>query len=268
MLAPAVTRRGLVALMNAVSASAAARFGTHARSARMLRPLVNALLPTAPTTVVVRAGAARGTRLRIDPRHEKFYWTGLYEVGVQETFVRVLRPGATVWDVGAHIGFFTALAARCVGPGGRVHAFEPLPANRIRLLETIELNRLGVEVHPTAVAGRAGTRQLYGHSSTSMWSLVERTGAQRVEVPCVTLDDLLAERSFGIPALVKIDAEGAELDILRGGLRLVTETSAVLVVEFHDAEVVEEARSLLPGHAFEALSDRHWLLRGVARGAR
>jgi len=71
MLALAVTRRGLVALMNAVPASAAGRLDTSGRPARVLRPLVNVLLPTAPTTVVVRAGATRGTRLRIDPRHEK-----------------------------------------------------------------------------------------------------------------------------------------------------------------------------------------------------
>ncbi len=251
--------------MNAVPASVAARFDPFARLSRVLRPLVNALLPAAPTTITVRSGPARGTRLRIDPRHEKFYWTGIHEVGVQETFVRLLRSGATVWDVGAHIGFFTALAARCVGPGGHVHAFEPLPANRIRLLETIELNGLGaVEVHPTAVASRAGTRQLYWHSSTAMWGLVERANVQHIEVPCVTLDGLLAERSFGIPALVKVDVEGAELEVLRGGLRLITETSAVLVVEFTDAGVVAEARSLFPGHAFEALSDRHWLLRGAA----
>jgi hypothetical protein len=61
-----------------------------------------------------------------------------------------------------------------------------------------------------------------------------------------------------------VDAEGAELELLPGGLRLVTETGAVPIVEFTDAEVVEEARSLLPGHGFEALSDRHWLLRGAA----
>ncbi len=256
-----------MALLNAVPASVAARFDPSARLSRILRPLVNALLPTAPTTVVVLTGPARGTRLRIDPRHEKTYWTGVHQVGLQEAFVRLLRPGATVWDVGAHIGFFTALAARCVGPGGRVHAFEPLPANRIRLLETIEMNGLeAVEVHPTAVADRAGTRQLYGHSSTSMWSLVERANVQHIEVPCVTLDGLLAERSFGIPALVKVDVEGAELDVLRGGLHLITETSAALIVEFTDAEVVAEARSLFPGQIFEALSDSHWLLRRAARG--
>lgn len=258
-------KRGFVGLMNGVPGAAAKRFDTSSRSARLLRPLVNVLLPTVPTTVVVRAGAMRGTRLRIDPRNEKFYWTGLYEVGVQEAFVSALRSGATVWDVGAHIGFFTALAARSVGPGGRVHAFEPMRANRMRLLETIELNGLEeVDVHPTAVAGEAGTRPFYAHSSTSMWSLVERNGASWIEVPCVTLDDLLADGSLGIPALVKIDAEGAELDILRGGQRLVTETSAVLVIEFTDDEAVREARRLLPHHTLEPLSDRHWLLRGAA----
>jgi hypothetical protein len=92
MLAPALARRGLVALMNAVPASAAVRFDTSGRPARALRPLVNALLPTAPTTVVVRAGAARGTRLRIDPRHEKFYWTGSTNTEVVEQ-ARSTLPG-------------------------------------------------------------------------------------------------------------------------------------------------------------------------------
>ena len=245
MPAPTAVTRGLVALMNAVPSAAAVHFDTSARSTRVLRPLVNALLPTAPTTVVIRAGPVQGTRLQIDPRREKFYWTGRYETGVQDAFVRVLHPGATAWDVGAHIGFFTALAAQCVGRSGRVHAFEPLPANRARLLKTIELNGLaGVEVHPNAVAAFAGTRQLFGHPSTSMWSLIEGASAERVEVQCVTLDGLLSEGSCSIPALVKIDAEGAELDILRGGLRLANTTDAAFVVEFNDAETVAEARAL------------------------
>ena len=265
MFGRGVTRRGLVAVMNSVPTAAAERFDTSSRSARMLRPLLNTLLPPTPTTVVVRAGALRGTQLRIDPRSEKFYWTGLYEVSVQEALVRLLRPGMTVWDVGAHIGFFSAFAARLVRPGGRVHAFEPLTANRVRLLENIGLNRLEeVEVHSTALADRAGAKRLYGHPSTSMWSLVERAAAERVEVQCLSLDDLLVSGSYGIPSLIKIDAEGAEVEILRGGLRLAMETKAMLIVEFTDASVLNEARLLLPGHAFEALSERHWLLQGAA----
>jgi FkbM family methyltransferase len=262
MLAP-VLRRGFVAVMNAMPAPAAALFGTSTRFARITRPLVNALVPPISAAVVVRSGPARGTRLRIHTHNEKFYWTGLHEVAVQEAFVRLLRPGDTVWDVGAHIGFFSALAARCVGQSGRVHAFEPLRANRVRLLETIEQNGLDrVEVHPSAVAGRAGTKELYGHPASAMWSLVGRSGVhERVEVQCVTLDDLFADGALGVPALVKLDVEGAELEILRGAGRLLNETDAMLLVEFTDDQLVDEARSLLPRHTFEALSDTHWLLR-------
>jgi SAM-dependent methyltransferase len=157
-------------------------------------------------------------------------------------------------------------------PGWCPHRFVGLKARPLTAVETTIFQRPRDENMNKRAEGNgleswnppAGTRELYGHSSTSMWSLVEQASAQRVEVPYVTLDDLLAECSVGIPSLVKIDAEGAELDILRGGLHLATETRAVLVVEFTDAEVVEETRALLPGHASEALTDRHWLLRGPA----
>jgi FkbM family methyltransferase len=247
--------------MNAVPASAAARFPTTGRPARVLRPVVNALLPGAPTTVEVRAGAARGIRLRIDPRREKFYWTGLYETGVQDVFERILAAGDTVWDIGAHVGFFTALAARCVGPTGRVHAFEPQPANRARLEETVALNGLEcVAVHALALAGQAGTMMLYGHGSTSMWSLVERPDVDSVPVTCTTLDDLAANGRFGVPRLVKIDAENTEIEILRSGRALAESANVAFVVELGTGPEVEAAGDLLPNHGFRRLSARHWLL--------
>lgn len=246
---------------NSLPGPIAARLRHDSQPARVARPLVNRLLPEHSVEAVVRSGPGRGIVLPIHPRREKFYWTGAHEIRVQEIFARLLRPGAVVWDIGAHIGFFSALAARLVCPGGKVHAFEPLPANRVRLRKTIELNGIReIQVHPTAIASRSGARQLYGHPSTSMWSLVERRDAQRFEVPCVSLDDLLSDGSFGIPALVKIDAEGAELDILWGAGRLLSETSAALIVEFNDERSLNEARSLLPSRSFEELSDSHWLL--------
>lgn len=101
MRASVVARRGLVALMNAIPASAAAHFDPSARLARLSPPLANPLLPAAPTMVIVRGGPAQAARLRIDPRRQKFYAPGRYEVAVQETFVRLLRPGATFWVVSA-----------------------------------------------------------------------------------------------------------------------------------------------------------------------
>jgi len=261
MSAASVSSRVLVALMNSVPASAATRFEPTARSARIARRVLNPLLPSATTTVVVRAGNAKGLRVCIDPRNEKFYWTGRYEPGVQDAFVRLLHPGATVWDVGAHIGFFTALAARCVGPTGTVHAIEPLAANRARLARTIRANRLmNVHVHAAALAREPGRSKLRVHASTSMASLGSETGVG-VEVTCFSLDDMLVRGSYGTPLLVKIDAEGAEIDILRGGLSLARGTDAAFIVEFHHPHAVDEARELLATHTFESLSNRHWLLQ-------
>jgi FkbM family methyltransferase len=257
--------RGLVALMDRAPAWIAMSFETSTRLTRVVRPLVNPLLPKALTTVQVRAGAARGMRLRIDPRREKYYWTGLYENAVQDAFVGLLHPGATVWDIGAHIGFFTGLAARCVGPEGLVHAFEPMPANRMRLLDTVEMNQLKqVQVHAVAVAERTGTRHLYANPSTSMSSLVCHAGARTLEVSTVALDELLECQSYGIPSLVKIDAEGSELEILRGGLHLLAIPHVALLVEFNDATSAKTASALFPARRLEQLSKAHWLVRGAS----
>src|SRR5918999_6019296 len=99
----------LIRAANALPAPIAARLGHNSHATRLMRPLVNCLMPARYVEAVVRSGPGRGIVLPIQPRAEKFYWTGAYELGVQETLVRLLRPGAIVWDVGANIGSFSAL---------------------------------------------------------------------------------------------------------------------------------------------------------------
>lgn len=255
----------LVNVMNRIPAPLAGRFRAGSLPARVLAPVLELGLPKRTVDVTVRSGPAAGLRLPIDPQREKFYWTGAYELEVQRVFEDILHPGACVWDVGAHVGFFTALGARTVGPGGLVYAFEPSPTNRARLVRTVELNGLEqVQVLSHAVAGRGGFRHLYDQGSSSTWSLVTPNRGPRVDVHCVTLDELFGGGSIEIPNLIKIDAEGAEPDILRGGLRLLAEPSVSVIVELNNPALVDEARSLLPGHRFEALSKSHWLLRKAA----
>jgi len=67
--------------------------------------------------------------LPIDHAHAGLIVRGALERPVQEAFRRLLAPGMTVWDVGANLGFFALVAARCVGPAGRVVAFEPVRAS-------------------------------------------------------------------------------------------------------------------------------------------
>ena len=227
---------------------------------RLLGPVVGRLLPERETVVTVRAGCGRGLKLVIDPRREKFYWTGTYEPHVQRAIVDSLAPGATFWDVGAHTGFFTMIAARHTGPTGHVVALEPASITRRRLEAGIALNGFrNVTVLPFALTATAGEAVLYRHGATSMWTLVPERGEEPGEsVETRTLAQLgdLGEP----PDLIKLDVEGAELEVLSTAAAFLHERRPPLIVEFTDPAMVSQARTMLRGYRFEQLGGAHWLL--------
>ena len=230
---------------------------------RMFKPLVNRLVPERPQTVTVRSGPARGLRIVIMPREEKFYWAGTYEPEVQRALSETLAPGATYWDVGAHAGFFACLASRLVGPDGRVIAFEPSPENLERLHRAVEMNAAAnIRVEPIAVAAQSGAAALYSHEHSSMWSLeASPEGGSAGTVPTRTLDELAAE--LPAPDLIKVDVEGGEIDVLSGGKRLLHEDRPTLLVEFHSDAILAQARALLDGYRFRRLGEAQWLLTAL-----
>jgi FkbM family methyltransferase len=250
----------IVALIDRTPAMLAGRLRVGARGSRFLARILNPLVPPGETVVTVRSGPASGMRIAIDPRREKYYWTGAFEPAVQRTLTRLLQPGMCFWDIGAHAGFMTILAARLTGDGGRVLAFEPAPPNRERLRTSVAANGLKtVEVHDVAVGATAGTSIMHHHGSTSMWTTIAQLGdVPGAEVRCRTLDDLASE--YAVPDLIKVDVEGAEADVLRGGCSLLGPGGPALLVEFNP-RTLEEARAVLPVHDFEQLDANHWLLK-------
>jgi FkbM family methyltransferase len=254
-----------VALLDRAPAALAARLRAGTRPARALALFVNAFLPRAETIVTIRSGAAAGLCIPIDPRREKFYWTGAYEPEVQRALVRLLRPGMTFWDIGAHAGFMTLLAARLVGERGLVHAFEPAEPTRQRLRTALRANdAANIVVYDVAVGATSGTTRLYSHDSSSMWTTVAELGeGPAVDVTARTLDELTEE--LGAPDVIKVDVEGAETDVLRGGSALLASGRSTLLVEFSSAALLEQARAVCPQHVFTQLDESHWLLEGRAR---
>src|SRR5690348_7048474 len=83
-----------------------------------------------PKSVVVsvRGGVNAGMKWRVGA-HTHGCWLGTYEKSKQQAVVRLVRAGMNVVDIGANAGFYTLAFSRLAGPGGRVWAFEPLPAN-------------------------------------------------------------------------------------------------------------------------------------------
>lgn len=256
------TKRAASSLLDRAPRGAVAAISRRPRAQRLFRPLLNVVLPSEVTTVTVRAGGGAGLKLVIDPQSEKFYWTGNHEPHIQEALKAELRPGMQFWDVGTHIGFFSLQAARLVGDGGCVRAFEPMPDNIDRIKRNIELNGASnVTVVPVAVSAEAGSATMYArHGSSLMWTLDPTLGdTPSGSVPLATLDSYLDE--FGVPDLVKIDAEGAEVDVLRGSSTLIAEGRTSFLVEFMSEDLENAGRELLAAYSFVPLGDNHWLLR-------
>ena len=142
-------------------------------------------------------------------------WLGTFEHEKLRHFVKRLRPGMTVWDLGANVGLYTLPSARAVGMAGRVFAFEPLARNLVYLNHHIALNALrNVTVCGVAVGGATQRVRMAGGDSPAEFHIDPDGG---VEVPAVALDDWRVRTACPLPDIVKIDVEGAEDAVLRGG---------------------------------------------------
>jgi FkbM family methyltransferase len=137
-----------------------------------------------------------------------------------------LHPGQTVLDVGAHHGFYSLLFSKCVGPTGKVFAFEPSPKERERLESHLKLNSCSnVQIEPNALGGAVDDRDLYvvkggDDSCNSLRPPAVPDPTEKVRVHISTMDEFLDSRSLTHVDFVKVDIEGAELDFLRGARKL------------------------------------------------
>ena len=182
---------------------------------------------------------------------------GALEPTVQEALRRHVAPGATVYDIGANIGFFSLLAARLAGPDGAVHAFEPLPAAVDALRGHVALNDARtVTVHEAAVGARSGRTQLMAVGDGSWSHLADRGRHPEtwdvLDVDIVTVDELVA-RGLPAPDVVKIDVEGAEIDVLDGMAETIREHSPVVLCELHGSNAEFLARVEAMGYVAQNL---------------
>ena len=181
-------------------------------------------------------------------------WLGSYEATKQRAFAAEVRPGAVVFDIGAHVGFYSLLAAILSRPGGRVFAFEPLPSNAANLRHHVALNHVAVEVMEAAVADRDADAQFEAGIDSYTGSL----GNQGAPVRVVTIDSLCTAAKLPQPDMVKIDVEGAEALVLRGARETIRLARPVVFVAVHGTAVRTECLELLQGFGYapEELSGR------------
>jgi FkbM family methyltransferase len=164
-----------------------------------------------------------------------------YEPDTTRLFHRLLRPGMTVIDIGAHAGYFSLIGASCVGASGKVYAFEPFPASFRQLQRNIELNGYkNIHAVRKAVSDKTGVHMLLvnpkGSDRHSLFAGESSWERESPEVETTCLDDFLEGCDWPRVDLIKMDIEGAEPAALTG-MKRTLEKCAVryIVTEFSPA---------------------------------
>jgi FkbM family methyltransferase len=173
-----------------------------------------------------------------DPENEHCPW----EPEVQTVIRRVVRPGDTVVDVGANEGLHTVLLSTLVGPEGTVYSIEPNP----ELLACLELTIRGLSnshLHGIACGREKTVMELFvpmDHARASLtdWTTVfgEGGAANRYTVPVERLETVVAKQ----PSFMKVDVEGAELDVFQGATDILNRKDAPIVL-FEELAVAAHA---------------------------
>lgn len=208
--------------------------------------------------------------MQLDP----FEWTqvdllqhGVIDEAVIAVLKRILRKGDCFIDAGAHVGFFSLIARKCVGGKGRVIAIDPQPYNCDRLLVNAALNDFSnIEVHIAALGAEERMIALPRQSATdsarlSLCLKPVNDQPQRFVVPLRRLDHLLRDADITAVRLLKIDVIGYELEVLRGVGEYLHNIDALLIEILDTTTAVSKALVAIlrdNGFAFETIDGDSW----------
>lgn len=189
------------------------------------------ILPDNAVVRVVR-GPARGMRW-IAGSSTHGFWLGYWELENQRRFASRLDAGDVVYDIGAHVGLYTLLSSRRVGPTGHVYAFEPSPRNADYLRYHIELNRLTNCTVIEAAVSMSSCSLAFDPTELDSAGHLSKSGALKVRA--ISIDEFASNARP--PTSMKINAEGAEMDVLNGGQATVSRCRPFIFLSTHSDEL-------------------------------
>jgi FkbM family methyltransferase len=178
-----------------------------------------------------------GAQITLDLREfgERFmFYYRRYEPQYVATF-RKLYAGGNFLDIGSNIGLYVvSMAAAVRQAGGRIYSVEPIPSNLARQQANVELNGCAelLDYAPVVLGAQEGTIRMSGDFGAASVNGVVADGGTR-EFPMTTLDRLAAERRWTNIGALKIDVEGYEPAVLRGGVEVLRRERPVILAEFN-----------------------------------
>ncbi len=210
-----------------------------------IRKLVNFILNkliTDETKMIILSGPAKGMKW-IKGAGNNGHWVGTYEKKKAFTFTRVIKEGDIVFDIGAHVGYYTLIASRVVGEQGRVYAFEPVLRNIEYLRKHIAINKCkNVEIIEAAVS----KDNVIAYFDTQKGSYMGKLSNYKTEtkVRTLTIDKFVQNKGI-VQKVIKIDVEGEEFNVLWGAANTLGIYRPIIFLATHNKGVDAKCRSFL-----------------------
>ncbi len=207
-----------------------------------------------PKWNIIEGGLLKGYHFFCDPKGD---WQsemlhGTYDKFLFDYMTTLPLKGTTIFDIGTHVGYHSLYFAKIVGDQGKVYAFEPNTFNieRIKLNLTKNTHVKNIYLKEVAVSNQMGEEEFlfsenieggtssggFLDTSDPLWRkevYVNEGEFKRVKVKTVTLDSLIEENRAQKPSLLKIDVEGAENLIMKGGMKFLREFKPTILMEIH-----------------------------------
>ncbi len=179
-----------------------------------------------------------------------------------------LKPGDTVVEAGAFMGYYTLKAAQDVGPSGHVICIEPVEGNRALITRNLRANGVqNVTVVPCAVSNEKTTANFYVQNwqKNSLSPDVCKGDTREIRVEVNTIDDIVAERGIGSPSLVILTVNGFELEALQGMEAVLEGSNVNLVVAakyvVNGRPVLDTVLEFLHTKGYEVILDRYGFVK-------
>lgn len=201
--------------------------------------LYNKLFPNSSLPVIIHGGLLW---IAVNDECNDWIFADCYEQVERKFVERYLKEEMVVLDIGAHHGFYTLIASKKVGKSGKVIAFEPSPRELSRLQLHVKINSCkNVKIESYALSDKEGEASFYivngrdtGCNCLQKPNVLEPL--QIVNVKTTTLDNYLVKEKLEKIDFMKVDAEGVELSIFKGGTSLLKKTPRpVILCEIADA---------------------------------
>jgi len=198
-------------------------------------------------TLKIRHGPLKGKSWNVSSGSK--FTRGEYEPDNTRAIEGLVESRDVVFDVGAHVGYFTVLMSERVGPEGQVVSFEPRDINLEFLRQHLRINRCeNVQVIDACVGDRAGAARLETRVGTGKGH-VSTEG--NVDVRMVVLDELVQSGKLPVPRFMKIDVEGGEMAVLEGARWIIETHRPRMVLATHSPELKQACNEFLTARGYD-----------------